>query len=454
VRKPVDPRTAWQQALEKGVASPGLIIATADCLALDGKWEHAAEFLKADLRRGIVVEPWVYKALAIALRQSGAPAEEVERAEVSGADLVPQDARGFLEAARALAAGGNYARALAFCRQAALLEPGWPQLYADAVGYAELAHDAQAMSWAAGRLLSQDWPGPNKALQARAGQKLASLVSWLDKEGRRGQAAALRQAEVGWRRRDLVIQLAWQGDAGLDLRVLEPTGSACTALQRQTVGGGALLSEGLAEPGWESYVAAEGYSGAYTVTVERIYGRPFADKAQLRIIRHRGTPQESEQLLTVELKSRQSEPVVVNLEGGRRAEAASVAPEALAEAAAEEPASRESPDAVLHKLRALSDPELAGYEAQGFKGGLSAPGRAVSPSAPARPAPEDAGLGERTLCATKVKSFVSNSLDVTAQAVLSADRRSVRVSLSPVFASGAQPSGKPAVRDPVIPGGP
>ena len=43
--------------------------ATADFLAINNKFDHAAEFLKASLRQGVVAEPWVYKSLALALRE-------------------------------------------------------------------------------------------------------------------------------------------------------------------------------------------------------------------------------------------------------------------------------------------------------------------------------------------------------------------------------------------------
>jgi hypothetical protein len=148
------PRTVWQEALVKGVSEPGLIIATADFLALRGKWDHSAEFLKANLRQGVVVRPWVYESLTLALRQSGGSVEEIERAAVSAADLEPLDGTGYRQAARSLAEDKNYARAVALCRQAALLEPGTPHAFAEALRYAELARDSKAMAWAAGNLLS------------------------------------------------------------------------------------------------------------------------------------------------------------------------------------------------------------------------------------------------------------------------------------------------------------
>lgn len=69
VKKPdpkLDPKAIWQDALARGGAEPGIIIAVADHLAMNLEWLHAAEFLKANLRQGIVVKPWVYESLAIA----------------------------------------------------------------------------------------------------------------------------------------------------------------------------------------------------------------------------------------------------------------------------------------------------------------------------------------------------------------------------------------------------
>src|SRR5581483_6944808 len=144
-----------------------------------------------------------YKSLAIALRESGGSAEEIERAEVSAADLEPLDAGGYLLAARALAEDKNYERALAFCKQAAALAPGVPSPYADAVRYAEMAKDSRAMQWAASALLKQDWPVRGKEVQDTALEKLESLARQLGSaEGER-----LKKAVFAQRRRDLVIKL-------------------------------------------------------------------------------------------------------------------------------------------------------------------------------------------------------------------------------------------------------
>src|SRR5207248_1619347 len=84
----------------KGVNDPGLIIAFADFLVQNEHWDHAAELLKANLREGIVARPWVYEALAVALKESKGSQVDIERAQVSAVDLEPQDAQGYPRAAR------------------------------------------------------------------------------------------------------------------------------------------------------------------------------------------------------------------------------------------------------------------------------------------------------------------------------------------------------------------
>src|SRR5262249_16347219 len=92
----LDPKKIWQDALTKGVENPGIIIGCADYLAEIGRFDHAAEFLKANLRNGIYNRPWVYDALAIALENSGASPDEINRVKVSLVDLEPMDAQGFM----------------------------------------------------------------------------------------------------------------------------------------------------------------------------------------------------------------------------------------------------------------------------------------------------------------------------------------------------------------------
>jgi hypothetical protein len=158
-------------------------------------------------------------------------------------------------------------------------------------------------------------------------------------------------------------------------------------------------------------------------------------------------PEETEQLVTVKIDSDTSAPVKIQLDGGRRTEAAYVAPPGTQQAL-EEAVAVAGTDQVMNQLRSLADPEVTEVE-RGMRGDTASTGRpALRPSRLSRPASHEK---DTTLYQNRVSSFVANSLEVTAQAVLAADRQSVRVSLTPVY-NPAAPAGPARVVSPVFPG--
>jgi tetratricopeptide (TPR) repeat protein len=444
--KELDATKIWQDVLEKENPEPGLVIATADLLFESGNYKHAAEFLKANLRRGIIVRPWVYEALAIALEQSNGDPEEIRRARLSAVALDPKDSTGFMEAARTLAQHKQYDRALAFCRQAAQLEPNLAQPYADALAYAELGKDSQAMEWAVSNVLGHDWPADNQNLQLQAQTSLEGLVQILRKEKRDAEADRLEAALQKHRHRDLVITLSWEngngGSADLDLVVKEPCGSTCSMEQRQTPGGGTLLANHLTDMNHVSYVAAQAFSGEYEIIVRRNWGQTVGNKAKLKIVSHlAGTAQKLHPLVTLDLN--QPQIVKVKLVDGRRTTMAVVppTPPPQSTAAQEE---RKGPS-IYSKLYGLAHADFSGAKnetrAAGWTPGARLPSAAYLPI---RKQPE------RTLFQTGLTPMASG-VDLTAQAVLSADRQSLRLSVTPFFQSG--PGSGQRVNMPLIPGG-
>jgi len=448
-----DPKTIWQEAIAKGVEEPGLIIACTDFLVTMKQWEHAAEMLKANLRQGIIVRPWVYEALAVALRETKASAEEIERAEASAADLEPLDAQGFLKAARGMQELKHPEAALAFCRQAALLEPNVAGPYRDALDYAEKAKDSDALEWAATRLLARDWPAENDRVHEGAADRLKNLASKLSEGGKTEAGDKLLARLQEAQRRDLEITLVWQNGnepADLDLLVEEPTGSTCSWHNRQTVGGGILLGGTVGEKK-ATYIVAEGFPGTYQVRVNRVFGHPLGDKAQLRIVRHKGTPEQREELVTVVVPKgavdTKKEPVQVKLDGGRRTHVAEVPPPATAERMNTSSKSVSTTDAIS-QLQQLADP--SGYS---FNGG-SPSGVDGLGATPEGKLPE-IGPRDEVAYQTRVSPFATNGIDVTAQAVISADRRYVRFSLAPTFNVVTGTRLQPVlIRNPIIPGFP
>lgn len=444
--KDLDPKKIWEEALVKGVDDPGLIIAVADFLAQYKRYDHLAEFLKANLRLGIVVRPWVYDALAMALEASGGSPDEIERARVSAVDLEPTDARGFVRASKVLADQKRYDRALAFCRQASLLEPNVADAYEEALQYADLAKDPDAMQWAAGTLLRQDWPSDNRELHLKATGMLKELAQALEREHRQADAQRMLRAVSRLNDRDLIIELTWQGEADLDLEVKEPIGTVCSFLQRQTPGGGILLGDNLTDRSRETYVAAKAFSGDYQLTIRRIWGRPLGSKATLEIIQHQGSPRETRRRETIVFDRKHT--LTFSLDAGQRTAAEYVPPPSANQRAKKTP-ERSSPDRVFTKLRAKADPEFAGGEPSGMEGKLASLGIPVSPP---RSRAVERSLSDQVVYQTKVSSAVPNSADLTAQLTVAPDQGLV-LKLSPVFQTASKAQGPPALANPLIPGG-
>jgi len=435
-----DPRTVWQEALEQGEANPALVMATAHWLGVNGHWEHAAEFLKANLRQGVVVKPWVYEALTVALRESGASPEEIEKAEVAVADLEPLDSKGFVRAAKGMAASKNYDRAMAFARQASILDPVNAEPLVDTLAYAELANKPELLSWAASRILAKDWADNNEQVHDRAKAQLAGMARRL--EPRDPEAAKRLKETLGTAaRRDLVVHLAWQGEADLDLRVKEPTGSFCSTLQKQTIGGGVHVGNDILAKGNESYVASEGFAGEYEIRIDTVWGKTLGEKAQLRIIRNQGTPEQFEEVMQIDLRN--AKPVKVKLDGGRRSEFAFVAPPEQVKKTINK---TELASKIQDRLRNIADPAITGSGA--IRTSVGGPGAEMA--RPEAPRADKGAADSQVMYQTRVNSFMKNAMDVTAQVVASPNGRGMQVRYNTV--DNGKPLGAPVVNSSVIPG--
>jgi len=428
----LDPRKIWQEKLDqRPVNDPGVIIAVADFLFEHQEFKHAAEFLKAVLRQGQVAKPWVFEALVVALKQSGqGTSEEIERAQLSLLDLQPQSARGYLQASRAVAEDKHYDQALVFCQQAAQLEPNQPQVYTQALTYAKKLNDSQAMEWAAGNLIRRDWPINNDNLQRNAQEELKSLAEVLKAAKRQAEADRMAGVADRYKIRDLVIELSCQGEAGLAMQVKEPIGTIASFEQRQTPGGGTLIGDSLSDP-TSAYVAAEAFPGEYEVSIRRLWGQPLGSKVKVKVIQHKGTPEQTERIETVVLD--RDAKVKVILDQGRRTSLAPVSPVAPPQKVEAVASRRTGTDQVFNKLRALADPELMMSDSP-VRGGLASMGIAADdrfgPQSPG------AAAGGPVAGQQGIGALGNNGIDLTAQASLEGNRdgtRYVRLSVAPVF---------------------
>jgi tetratricopeptide (TPR) repeat protein len=424
-------KVIWEEAIAKGVTDPGLIIACSDFLAKSREFKHATELLKASLRKGLIAEPWAQEALAIALEASQGSQEDLERARVSSIDLDPTNASAYIRASKALSEMGNLDRAVTFCQQAAKLQPDLPDPYLNAMVYAgdmkEVRSDVSI--WAANGLLARDWSVESKELHLQAQNHLRVVSEKLAKAGRDNDAKSVHALINGDKQRDLVVELRWtDGIEGcdLDLIVSESNGTVCSRDFKQTPGGGAWDGDRLAvqktDEHQESYVAAEGFSGSYRIKVDRVWGKPLGNKANIRVTKHQGTPNQQVEEHTLDLTNSNS--VVVILDQGRRTALAQIPLPSVAMNASRKP---ENNDQVLNKLRALTTPVYTGVS-----GGFGSPtGNATAEAF----IPEAASPSSEISYQTRVRSNISMGLELQAQVTVSGKKNGSNVSVKPVFQS-------------------
>jgi hypothetical protein len=283
----------------------------------------------------------------------------------------------------------------------------------DALKYADrgdVASDATA--WATANLLARDWPADGRDLHGLAKATATATARKLTAAGKTEAAAKLAGIAGGEaKRRDLVVELLWQGKSDLDLAVTEPAGSVCSATQKRTVGGGVLQADLLGQTDdnrSEVYTAVSAFGGTYTVTVKLALDRSLGGQsARLKVTRLQGTPEETVELIPVNLAD--PKPVTIEFTGGSRTDLATVPLDP-------------------------SDSRLATT-------------LAPQSSDPTRPA---AAAAQPTV-ETKVPGVVAGLPGLRIEQKLSADRKRVEMAASPVFAGPAKDIPLPKLA--LLPGG-
>ena len=429
-RSPIDAERIWRQAIDKGIREPGMVIACAEYLAQCREFKHAAELLKASLKGGLTPERWFQEALAIALEESQGSSEEIERAYVSAIDLEPKNPQTYLHVSRSLNALGDPDAAVRLCKLAAKLEPNIPDAYASALVYAEnpkatASYDVAA--FAAGGLLSRDWPYDNGNLHSSARKHLLAAVQKLDASNQKAEAQRVGAMLEADKYRDIQIELSHHGKAGLELKVTEPIGTVCSSGMPLTAGGGAMKEQVYDRQDDVTtiiYSASEAYSGSYTVAVDRLWGEPQGEKAQLKITRRKGTPEETVEYQTVEIGSKkQLAELKISLDSGRRKDLATLP--SPSDRAKYRTNVNESGH-VMNKLRAL----VSGTGSVGMTGGISS---SASGSMTTVPTGTEKRFGEVSW-STRLGSERSVGLDIRSETTIRQDGTAA-VKATPVFDS-------------------
>lgn len=417
-REPADARDAAMRLARLRVSAAELGRA--------GKFDQAADLISAAIACGHA-EPWMYESLAMALEAAGRPRADVERALLSAADVASSPVE-LLQLANYLARFGSDKQAIRMCRQITRIDPANREAFALAMAVAARTEDSAALQWACPGVLSHEWPASQQEVVARAARLAKSTIESLEKAGRSPDAAAFKAAVDAALVRDVVIDITWTGDADIDVMVEEPPGTVCSLSSPRSTSGGTLLADTDAVTDAanathrERYVATEAFPGEYRILVRRAWGKVAGDTITAEMTINRGT--DKEQTLRRQIRTGADDQLLtVTVPEGRRQE-----PLLDAQIAQDVVTQRTLGKAVLaQQLAAIGDP-LASESMSQSRGGTATP-----PLPPGLPFFGRGAVGYQPIITT-----LPEGVNMFARAVVSADRRYVRITAVPLFSGVGQ----------------
>jgi hypothetical protein len=401
-----------------------------------GEHEHVIAAIEAALIHG-QSQPWMYEVLALSMEIAGRPRDEIERVLLSRVDFTAADVDSMLYSAAYLTRFGGEELALRLYRQASRLVPTRPEPYVMGLRLARKQKNYDAIGWAAAGIVTAAWTADHQQLHREAEDAVLEAEQQLRKADRGDEADALLSAMAAARVRDLVVRLTWSGEADLDLIVEEPPGTICSYQNPQSRGGGVLLHDGYGpspDNCYEEYVCPQGVPGNYRVRIRHVWGNLVGQRAQLTVTRYLGTPDETVRTYPIVFDEREKV-IRLALQNGRRTELAPAARRGGDARLSQQPRSRRS---LLQMVGRLGpDARRAGRQFGASRQQLAG-------------GPGNVGY-------SPVITVLPEGVTNTAMAVISGDRRYVRITTVPAFTSltdvftfsfansGGNPTGNPGV---------
>jgi hypothetical protein len=422
--------SVWNQYFAAHEPQPAAVRAAVRKLMSARKFDHVIALLGGALRHR-QAQPWMYEALTLALQAAGRPKAEIERAIMSAVDFV-DSTTDLMYIAAYLSQLGLNERALQIYRQVSQCEPLRPEPYTLGLKAARAVDDLEALKWVSLGILGQAWPKQQSDIWQAGVGVAEEVLQRLRATNRTKEAEEFKAARDQALQRDCVAIVTYAGDAEIDLLVGEPSGSFCSLRNPRTTAGGMMLGDALAQTGRDSlggraevYVCPKGFDGTYRLVIRRVWGSVTGGKVNVEVVTHFGAANTIDVQKNIPLDSDEAM-VVFDLKDGRRQEA--LRDQQVANAVGQQLSVNRQ--ILAQQFDASLDSSVQQQLAQsryaaGGNGGGNEAGNAVNPFfAP----PGAVGYQPQIVPLTAGTGFV-------ARAVISADRRYVRISPMPMFSS-------------------
>ncbi len=435
-----DAGKVWNDYFAANTPDPAAVRAVVRDRMHERKFAEVTAIVQGALRNQ-QTQPWMYEALAIALQAEKRPADEIERTLLSAADFA-QGPDELMRLAEYLQKAGYDARALDLYEQVARVVPLNPEPSVRGLRLAQRLSDTGGIRWATLGILSQAWTADQSEIWDQARRAAMSLLTRLESEEDKSAHAAYKKQLDEALSRDVVVIVSWTGDADIDLIVEEPTKTACSFRAPRTAGGGVLLGDTLRSAVkdkdakmQEVYVCPRGFAGEYKVVLHRVWGKLAGGKATVEVFKNFGTPEAKYESSQVELAEKPAL-ILFNVEKGRREEPI----EDVQLAGAVQGQLEMGRHILAQQMALVNDPNLArnvfaNRVLQGVGNGSNGTGNGSgngngNGNGTGVPIPF---FARGAVGYQPVITVIPQGANMSATAVISADRRYVRISAAPIF---------------------
>jgi len=408
----------WEKHLSMEPESDGSLRAALVTLIDKQKYRESIDLLNS-ITRHQDAPSWAFPALALAEQLFGGEPTVVRQAILSIVDQNPFDLSTRLDAAEQLARAGLKTEAFELLRHTAAEFGPSVNVYFLTLRLAAAELDGDMLTWSTENLLAHEWPSEGKDVHSETRSVVTNVVTRLRSQGRKEDAERLQRIAEAARIRDIEVTVHWEGEADIDLSVVEPSNLFCSPLTPRTLGGGVLSTDSKGTT--EKYIAAEAWSGEYEIRIQPVWGKPIGGIANVDIVVHRGTKEERRERRTVKIEGVGPEgiaPIKLTLDQGRRTQPAELSPDRQLLYAADEE-QKENGRAQLRQRVNGANAEPGPIPPRGRFGALRQGMGAVG--------------GGGVVAFDPVITPIPNGTRLTAQAVVSADRRFVRLQMVPLI---------------------
>lgn len=413
-----DADAQWNEHFATHQEAPAAVRETVRHLMQAKQFDQVIALINAALRHR-QAQHWMYEVLDLAMRAAEKGAEERERVLLSAIDF-SNSTEDIMYVASYMARSGLERRALKLFRQVSRREPTRHEPYVHGLALAQQLKDEEAVRWTTIGILSQAWPKEQAELWSNAYRVAAATLKQLKDEKRTKEAESFETALNEALIRDCLVVVSWTGDADIDLMVEEPAGTVCSFRTPRTTSGGIMLGDNYslkdasAGAGFsEGYVCPQGFDGTYRMLVRRVWGKPTAGKVTIDVYTHYNTDRNQRMRKIIPLGSDEAL-VTFDLAGGRRKEA--LEDQQVVNAVKQQEAVRR--DVLAQQLAA------GGGTGTGGGQGARVPNRLPNGGG----LPRGGAVGYQP-----VITVLPEGANLSALAVISADRRYVRITAIPFF---------------------